>query len=109
MIQDNDDTGHMIQETDDTGQNFASQRDPPGPLHAQSQGDGGQLLDGVEPQLDVLVPQLIYEDGYGVQRVVPRVVRHGSAARNCLQLISLFRQQGGGKNCRDQIFLAIRF
>ncbi len=48
----------------------------PGPLHSQSQGNGGQLLDGVEPQLNVLISQLVYQDGYGVERVVPSIVRH---------------------------------
>ncbi len=56
----------------------------PGPLHSQSQGNGGQLLDGVEPQLDVLISKLVYQDGYGVERVVPSIVWHRHRRRSSI-------------------------
>ena len=46
------------------------------PLHTQGQGDGGQLLDRVEAQLDILVPQLVNEHSDRIEGVIPRVSGH---------------------------------
>ena len=48
----------------------------PGSLDSQSQGDGGELLDAVEPELNILVSQLVYQHGNRVQGVIPSVVGH---------------------------------
>ena len=47
-----------------------------GALHAQRQRDGGQLFDGVQPELDILVSELVNKDSDGVEGVVRCVTGH---------------------------------
>ena len=42
----------------------------------QGQGDGGELLDAVKPQLDIFIPQLIDEHRYGVEGVIASIRGH---------------------------------
>ena len=46
------------------------------PAHPQSQCDGGELLDAVQPELHVLVPQLVNEDRDRVKGVVASIRGH---------------------------------
>ena len=50
--------------------------------HPQSQGDGGELLDAVQPQLDVFIPQLVDEHCYGVEGVIASIRSH--IQHNCV-------------------------
>ena len=48
----------------------------PRPLNPQRQGDGGELLDGVQPQLHVLIPELVNQDCDGIERIISSVCSH---------------------------------
>ena len=44
--------------------------------HPQGQGDGGELLDAVKPQLNIFIPQLVNEHRYGVEGVIASIRGH---------------------------------